>query len=259
MKLNQIHFIEKFAIVTFPIALAVGCTTTSNQESNDNLFSDKQVVQEYSLSQDSGQILTVNERDDDAKDHIPAAENLTSTANENDKGQDMKIQTVEVTPQIDEKSLAIVSRDISTTAIKEGLHETILDVPKSEANIEINKIPQKGTFSFQVNKYDVATSDHEALRQHARYLEEHANLVLYVDGFSDNRGPAYFNYQLSKQRSEEIADLLTQYGAPPSRMKINGYGASFPIETENNWDENRRVELEYGYIAPSEELFADLN
>ena len=67
------------------------------------------------------------------------------------------------------------------------------------------------------------------------------------------------DYKLSKKRAKQIADLLIEYGAPESQMKVNGYGASFPQTDESNWDENRRVELEYGYVEPPDEWIANLN
>ena len=116
--------------------------------------------------------------------------------------------------------------------------------------------PAKSLFHFAANKYDLNGADLEILRQHAHYLKAHTNLTLYVDGFSDNRGPAFANYQLSKKRAQQVADLLKSYGAPASQIKVNGYGESFPLKSEKNWNENRRVELEYIDSSASNDMLA---
>ena len=84
-----------------------------------------------------------------------------------------------------------------------------------------------------------------------------SNLILFVDGFSDNRGPAHYN-QFSKKRAQPVANILITHSATESRIRINGYGESFPLTRETDWDANRRVELEYVNIGTTDELFAGL-
>jgi chemotaxis protein MotB len=54
------------------------------------------------------------------------------------------------------------------------------------------------------------------------------------------------NWQLSAARSIALVELLTQYGVPPKRLSIAGYGDTDPIDsndTEEGRRKNRRVDV----------------
>lgn len=240
MKLNKIYFIEKFAIVTFPIALAVGCTSTADQEN-------KYVT-------DTSHVVNVDQRNDILEENIPGTLQ-TSTAIDIERNE-----TTLAPDSVKDVDIAGNSPSNEDSQVLGGndLLYTKHSLTNSEVTINKSEMPNKGIFHFAINNYGVAETDHQILQQHANYLKENINMILYVDGFSDNRGPAHLNYLLSKRRAQQIASLLIEYGAPESRMKVSAYGESFPLTDENNWDENRRVELEYKFIDSSNEVFANL-
>ncbi len=242
MKLNKIHFIEKFAIVTFPIALAVGCTSIADQENK--------------VTQDTSHFVKQNEHNDGFAETISSSlDTSAAMVKEQKETKDNQASTMDL--KISGHSP--ISEEKSQTVSNEGLLEAKLNLSESEENINKVKLPEKSIFHFEINKSEVAETDHLVLQQHARYLKDHPNMILYVDGFSDNRGPAHLNYQLSKKRAQQISQLLIEFGAPEPRIRVNSYGESFPLTNESYWDENRRVELEYGRLESTEELFANLN
>jgi peptidoglycan-associated lipoprotein len=222
MKLNKIKFIEKFILVTFPVALAVGCTTTNDQQGKSAAVAETTQNQSYALTQPvhretnqaGSAVINIPHAGDtmNAHSHTAAAYSNTATVVDN-------AHTVYKDDSLEVKVRLSGTQDMKTTA--------------------------KTIFQFAVNQYDLNGADLEVLRQHAHFLKTHSNLTLYVDGFSDNRGSALSNYKLSKKRALHVAELLKSYGAPQSQIKVNGYGESFPLNSEKNWDENRRVELEY--------------
>jgi len=221
MKLNRIKFIERFILITFPVALAVGCTTTTDHQSK------AAVDTTLSQSSESSKTATV-----DARKPGDAMNTLTST-NAADH-------------------INVRSAGTTDTVYKDNL----LEVKVRLSGEEKMQMPAKTIFQFAVNKYDLNGADLEILKQHAHYLKSHTDLTLYVDGFSDNRGSSLVNYKLSKKRAQQVADLLKSYGAPQTQIKVNGYGESFPLNNEKNWDENRRVELEYVESSIPGELYA---
>jgi peptidoglycan-associated lipoprotein len=229
MKLNKINFIEKFVLVTFPVALAVGCTTTTDQHSKT--ASEAQTT----LSQPSKLKRSVNSHTAALSDAVISGDAMSDQPNTN---------------------VAYLKTSTDIEAANTVYKDNVLEVKVRHVQANVDEKPVKTVFRFPVNKYDISGADLEILRKHAHYLKTHSNLTLYVDGFSDNRGPALNNYQLSKKRAKQVADLLKSYGAPHSRIKISGYGESFPVNNENNWDENRRVELEYVDTALSNEMIA---
>ena len=253
MKVSKIDFLEKFVIVTFPFAIAVGCTTTAVQPSKLSLPDDPSVVQELSVAPSSNQWMSQKEFDDISGDALRQPNRPVSNNVQNDQGEaNMLLKT----------SSSVADAGDTLSMSEEILSETgdqdLAEINVSSTAPQPTHFPEEGILYFDVNKHEVALSDVESVKQHANYLQHHANLVLYVDGFSDNRGPAHFNYLLSKKRAQQVANLLIEHGAPESRIKVNGYGGSFPLTRETNWDENRRVELEYVNIGTTNDLFADL-
>ena len=242
MKLNKIHFIEKFAIVTFPIALAVGCTSTADQENK--------------VMKDASHFVKLDERNPILEENIPSTLDTSTTM---DGEQNVTTLTQASAMGIDIAGNSPSSENNSQASSGNDSLETKLSLTNSQVTINKVLLPDKGIFHFGISDYDVAETDHKALQKHASYLKEHPNIILYVDGFSDNRGPAHLNYQLSNKRAQQVAKILIEYGASESQLKVRGYGKSFPLNDESNWDENRRVELEYANADLPDALFAILD
>jgi outer membrane protein OmpA-like peptidoglycan-associated protein len=234
MKLNKINFIEKFVLVTFPVALAVGCTTTTDQHPNTASASETSLSQRYDIKP------AVN----------PEQSSLTNMENSGslkNPALNTKVSNHDTPAQVGpeaETVTAVYEDDKVAVRIRQPGEDDTVDKPV------------KNSFQFAINKYDISGADLEAIKQHAHYLRSHPDLTLYVDGFSDSRGSSFNNYKLSKKRAQQVADLLKSYGAPQKQIKVNGYGESFPVSNEKNWAENRRVELEYANDSQPAEMVA---
>lgn len=248
MKLNKVRFLETFALVTFPLALAVvGCTTTEDQQSKVNEHSATTYGQEYRAGQD-----TQIEPDGPGRDIASPPITATSTETETHQGGIMETQIFSLANKVNEQQR--LDGDAPIVAQNSDLYGVNRQLPA----LQDSAIPTQGIVYFAANKHEVSKSDVEILKQHAAFLLENTTLVLYVDGFADNRGPAQRNYQLSIKRAQQVASLLISYGAPESRIKVNGYGESFPLTNETHWEENRRVELEYAPVGATDGLYATL-
>jgi outer membrane protein OmpA-like peptidoglycan-associated protein len=80
----------------------------------------------------------------------------------------------------------------------------------------------------------------------ARFLKRRPEVVIRIEGHTDNRGTPAYNRRLSIQRAESVRRYLLQRGVPERQMLITGFGASRPIadnETEFGRSLNRRVEI----------------
>ncbi|MNG28463.1 putative lipoprotein YiaD precursor [compost metagenome] len=67
-----------------------------------------------------------------------------------------------------------------------------------------------------------------------------------VVGFTDSRGSAAYNQQLSERRARAVADFLITQGLSADKVSSLGMGAAEPIAdnaTEAGRAQNRRVEL----------------
>lgn len=106
-------------------------------------------------------------------------------------------------------------------------------------------VPDKFVFHFASEQYDIAQAELDDLNKHAKYLRHNPGMALHINGYSDSRGSASYNHKLSKKRAEVIEKALIALGVSASQLIVNAYGEGFPMNDESNYDENRRVELEY--------------
>jgi len=67
-----------------------------------------------------------------------------------------------------------------------------------------------------------------------------------VGGHTDSYGTEEYNMGLSVRRARAVADYLVAGGIDRSRLRVEGYGETQPVasnDTEDGRAQNRRVEL----------------
>lgn len=100
---------------------------------------------------------------------------------------------------------------------------------------------------FETDQAIIKVESHDLLRQVARVIIEHPELLLVsVEGHADSRGSDDYNLDLSGRRARAVRDFLVGQGVSPLRLESVGYGETRPIvaeETEAAWEQNRRVEF----------------
>ncbi|MGE5189376.1 MAG: OmpA family protein [Gemmatimonadota bacterium] len=109
---------------------------------------------------------------------------------------------------------------------------------------------------FDVNKDVVKPEAKTSLAKAAEVLVKYPDTYITVEGHTDSTGSAQYNQDLSERRADRVRDVLVQYGVPPARLSVKGYGETDPIAdnaTEEGRQANRRVQLE---IRPNEKLQA---
>jgi len=80
----------------------------------------------------------------------------------------------------------------------------------------------------------------------ARFLREHPERDIAIEGFTDAGGSSAANRRLSESRARALRDALVARGIEPRRIEARGYGESFPIasnDTAGGRQLNRRVEI----------------
>ncbi len=98
---------------------------------------------------------------------------------------------------------------------------------------------------FDVNSAEIRRADYAQIEEIARFLKQYPDLVLTVEGHTDNTGSPGYNMELSLRRAQAVVRLLNErYGIPLERMKAVGYGPSRPVapnDTAEGRAKNRRV------------------
>jgi outer membrane protein OmpA-like peptidoglycan-associated protein len=84
------------------------------------------------------------------------------------------------------------------------------------------------------------------LEEVAQIMKDHPEIVVEVQGHTDNVGTDENNQVLSEKRAQAVKDYLVRKGVPADRLQTAGFGESRPIDT-NDTDlgraRNRRIEF----------------
>ncbi len=106
-------------------------------------------------------------------------------------------------------------------------------------------LPTRFVFSFATNSASLDEADYAEIKRHAEYLVAHPDAVITIAGHADIRGPKSLNEKLARARADAVALALKENGVSESQILVTSFGESVPVVSENNWRENRRVEIEY--------------
>jgi len=118
--------------------------------------------------------------------------------------------------------------------------DRLLDDPSSPIN--------RRTIYFAFDSSDISESDMSIIESHARFLAEHPDQRIIVEGHTDERGSASYNLALGQRRALAVTRALVLSGASESQIRAVSYGEEQPANPASNesaWRENRRGELVY--------------
>lgn len=79
-----------------------------------------------------------------------------------------------------------------------------------------------------------------------RYMNDHPEREISVEGHTDNVGEENFNIDLSFRRAEAVKNYLVTSGINANRISTRGFGESLPVTSNNTAhgrQQNRRVEI----------------
>ncbi|MES3039802.1 MAG: OmpA family protein [Pseudomonadota bacterium] len=98
---------------------------------------------------------------------------------------------------------------------------------------------------FDTNKSIVKPAFNAEIEAVAKLMKEYPTAKVEVQGHTDSRGSAQLNDQLSQDRANAVAAVLTNnYGIAADRISAKGYGAAQPVadnKTVEGQTKNRRV------------------
>jgi peptidoglycan-associated lipoprotein len=101
---------------------------------------------------------------------------------------------------------------------------------------------------FEYDKYDIRATDQSVVQGDARFLQQHANIHITIEGHCDERGSTEYNLALGANRADAVKNALIQAGVAGDRIKTISYGKEKPFCTESNescWQQNRRGHFVY--------------
>jgi outer membrane protein OmpA-like peptidoglycan-associated protein len=107
--------------------------------------------------------------------------------------------------------------------------------------------------NFDFNESNIKKSDESELQKAIDFVRKYPDAKVELDGYTDSKGTAQYNQELSEKRAEAVKQyLIEKGGVDETRISTRGYGESNPIapnRTEDGKDnpegraQNRRVEI----------------
>ena len=99
---------------------------------------------------------------------------------------------------------------------------------------------------FDVNKAELKPASKDNLAKLGAILNKYPDTNILLEGHTDATGSEEWNLELSKLRSQSVANYLAGQQVMETRFTIMGYGESQPIASNDTADgraQNRRVEV----------------
>ncbi|TDJ34372.1 MAG: hypothetical protein E2O53_08330 [Gammaproteobacteria bacterium] len=125
---------------------------------------------------------------------------------------------------------------------------------QAESRPELLSLLQAGIemeLLFRTDEHVLGRTTGSRLQQLAASLAAMPDVILQLDGFTDERGDAAYNQKLSARRAEHVRDVLVANGVPTGRVNVRAHGES--PAADNNVDSfafERKVSLRL-YIEDS--------
>jgi peptidoglycan-associated lipoprotein len=97
---------------------------------------------------------------------------------------------------------------------------------------------------FVVDQSDLTPEGTEILTKQAAWLQQYSNVMIQVEGHSDERGTREYNIALSARRATATREFLIAQGVNPKRISSIAYGKERPAalcDAEQCWTQNRRA------------------
>lgn len=99
---------------------------------------------------------------------------------------------------------------------------------------------------FDEGKAYLLPDSYQELNKIVKYLNQHSEWIVQINGHSDNTGSKRKNLKLSEERAKAVFLYLIEKGVQ-NKMYFKGYGDTQPIGDNNTMEgriKNRRVEIE---------------
>lgn len=180
---------------------------------------------------------------------------LTGPACSSDRNLEDPIRTIQN---------AQAMRDVNDASRPRLVEETKISYPLPTASktfevrdFHVDKMTGKVAFHAEVVyfEYDDATltkAGQQQLDSLARYMQEHVEANLSIEGHCDHRGSVEYNLALGQRRSDSVRKYLGTMKVPYTRLDSVSFGKEKPAmggDTEEALAKNRRVEFAFKSYA----------
>lgn len=108
------------------------------------------------------------------------------------------------------------------------------------------KVKGLNRIHFDFDRSEIKSEYKKTLEANAKYLKEHDNANIAIEGHCDERGTEEYNIALGHRRAKAAKDYIASLGVDSKRMKTKSFGEEKGLESCHNescWWKNRRAEF----------------
>lgn len=126
--------------------------------------------------------------------------------------------------------------------------------PATEAAVAVNpltdpnNILSKRSIYFDFDKDEVKAEFRPLVEAHAKYLVEHPDARVMLQGNADDRGSREYNLALGQRRAVSVKKVMNVLGVQDKQIETVSYGeekARCSEQAESCWSQNRRTDIIY--------------
>jgi peptidoglycan-associated lipoprotein len=106
--------------------------------------------------------------------------------------------------------------------------------------------PELKVIYFDYDKATIRPDQLAAMEQNLKYLLDHPNDKVLIEGHCDERGTNEYNFSLGNKRALAVKEYFVKNGIPEARIATLSKGEEEPVDpghTEEAWAKNRRCEF----------------
>ncbi len=130
----------------------------------------------------------------------------------------------------------------ATTLTEQALKETM-----AAMNDPSNPLSRRSVY-FGYDSINVEGEYSQVVEAHAKFLLEHPEVKIRVEGNTDVRGSREYNLALGQRRSDSVKRAFSLLGVPSAQIESVSFGEEKPRiqgDTEDAHQENRRADIVY--------------
>lgn len=148
-----------------------------------------------------------------------------------------------------ELELLALNDDLKLSVAKvDSLSHQLGDAQQSLATVQQLALNQLAfNLPFRTGAFTLTEENQQLVAKLASLIKKHPNLQIKLAGYADPRGDSDYNYQLTVDRVNAVAEVLKQAGIDGQRITMAPYGAAKAVVKEGDYDGyamERRVVVE---------------
>lgn len=149
--------------------------------------------------------------------------------------------------QLERERLQLALREAKLASVQaqsQWLEEQMVSLATDQT--ERGLVLTLGDVLFDSGEADLKPEANRTVLKLVQFLQLNPRRVIRIEGYTDNQGDEQENLELSRNRAQAVADVLSDLGIDGKRVQVQGFGEAYPLADNASSlgrAQNRRVEI----------------